>query len=127
MVNKEAQLDVVFHALADSTRRGMLARLARGSTTIGELGRPYAMTKGAVSKHVKVLEQAGLLRRDVQGRIHQCDLETEALDVAEAWVQRVRQHWEARLDDLSDYLDELQGRGKKPAVSGKPNSRRRPR
>lgn len=107
------RLDAIFGALADSTRRGMLAHLAQGSTTIGELGRPYDMTKGAVSKHVKVLEQAGLLRRDVQGRVHRCDLDARPLDVAEAWVQQVRAHWEAQLDGLSDYLDELQRRARK--------------
>ena len=113
MVNQSARLDAIFGALSDPTRRGMLAHLARGSTTIGELGRPYGITKGAVSKHVKVLEQAGLLKRDVQGRVHRCNLDTRPLDAAEVWVQRVRAHWEAQLDGLSDYLDELQGRKKR--------------
>lgn len=87
----------------------MLAHLAKGPATIGELGKPYGIAKSAVSKHVKVLEQAGLLKREVRGRVHHCDLDTKPLDVAEVWVRRVRAHWEARLDDLADYLDELQG------------------
>lgn len=103
----DGQLDSVFGALSDRTRRGMLARLARGPATVGELGRPYSMTKGAVSKHVKVLERAGLLTRDVQGRIHRCEIEPVALEVAEAWVDFVRAHWNARFDALADYLEVL--------------------
>ena len=111
MVNKAAQLDAVFGALADSTRRDMVARLSKGSATIGELGQPFDITKGAVTKHVKVLERAGLLTRDVQGRVHRCELDTVPLDVAKRWVERVKAFWEERFDDLAEYLDELQDRG----------------
>lgn len=110
MVNSEATLDRIFGALSDPTRRGMLERLSRGSASIGELGEPYEMTKGAISKHVKVLESAGLLRREIDGRIHRCDLAPDRLEVAERWVSEVRAYWEARFDDLASYLDELQGR-----------------
>ena len=92
----------------------MIARLAKGPATIGELGRPFAMTKGAVTKHVKVLERAGLLKRDVQGRVHRCEIDTRPLDKAEQWVANVREYWEARFDDLAGYLEELQSKEKKP-------------
>lgn len=110
MVNNEAALDRIFGALSDPTRRGMLKRLSRGPASIGELGEPYEITKGAISKHVKVLEAAGLLRREIDGRIHRCDLGTDPLSLAERWVADVRAHWESRLDDLATLLDELQGR-----------------
>lgn len=110
MVNNDATLDAVFGALADQTRRSMLVRLARGPATIGELGEPFDITKGAVTKHVKILERSGFLRRDVQGRVHHCEIDTHPLDHAEQWVEQVRAFWEARFDDLADYLDHLQGR-----------------
>lgn len=110
MVNIEQALDGVFGALADPTRRAMIARLARGPATVGELGRPFDMTKGAVTKHVKVLERAGLLKRDVRGRVHRCEIDTRPLDKAQRWVANVREYWEARFDDLAAYLEELQSR-----------------
>jgi len=119
MVNNEVQLDTVFGALADSTRRGMLARLSQGTATVGELGEPYDISKGAVTKHVKVLERAGLLKRDVQGRVHRCELETESLDSAQRWVAEVRTFWEARFDELAIYLEEMQAAEAEPEDSGK--------
>lgn len=108
MVNSAEQLDRVFRALGDSTRRSMVARLARGPATIGELGRPFAMTKPAVTKHVKVLERAGLLTREVDGRVHRCEIDPAALAQAQRWVARVREHWGRQLDGLADYLDTVQ-------------------
>ena len=108
MVNSSGTLDRIFGALADPTRRGMLHRLSRGSASIGELGEPYEMTKGAISKHVKALESAGLLQRQIDGRIHRCALATDQLAIAERWVSDVRAYWEARFDDLANYLEELQ-------------------
>lgn len=113
MVNNAVQLDRVFRALGDSTRRSMVARLARGPATIGELGEPFAMTKPAVTKHVKVLEGAGLLTRDVQGRIHRCEIDPRPLTEAQRWVARVREHWSRQLDDLADYLDTVQNKEEK--------------
>ncbi|MEM7248183.1 MAG: metalloregulator ArsR/SmtB family transcription factor [Acidobacteriota bacterium] len=107
MVNKAENLDLVFGALADRTRRDMVRRLARGRTTVGALGAPYPITKGAVSKHVKVLERAGLLKRTVEGRKHHCVIDTVPLSKAERWVEEVRKHWDDRLDALADYLDEM--------------------
>lgn len=111
MVNNDAALDAAFGALADRTRRRMLLRLAQGPATVGELGRPFDITKGAVTKHIKVLERSGFLTRDVQGRVHRCEIDPIPLDRAERWVAQVRKYWEARFDDLADYLDDLKRRG----------------
>ena len=108
MVNHSEQLDRVFRALGDATRRSMVARLARSPATIGELGEPFDMTKPAVTKHVKVLERAGLLSREVDGRVHRCEIDPAPLTHAQRWVARVREHWEGRLDDLAEYLDSVQ-------------------
>ncbi|HLQ39115.1 MAG TPA: metalloregulator ArsR/SmtB family transcription factor [Planctomycetota bacterium] len=113
MVNRSQMLDGVFAALADRTRRSMVARLARGPATIGELGEPFAMTKPAVTKHVKVLERAGLLTRDIQGRIHRCAIDPRPLSQAQRWVTEVRAFWEQRLDDLADYLATVQRKPKR--------------
>ena len=94
------RLDAVFHALADSTRRSMLRRLADGPHSIGELAAPHAMTFAAVSKHLRVMERAGLVRREVQGRRHVCRLEPTAMQQAEEWIARQRAIWEGRLDRL---------------------------
>ena len=110
MVNNRGDLDAVFGALTDQTRRDMVIRLARGPATIGELGRPFAITKGAVTKHIKVLEQSGFLKRDIRGRVHRCDIDTRPLDRAEQWVDQVRSYWEVRFDDLATYLDDLKRR-----------------
>ena len=88
----------------------MLARLAKGPATIGELGRPFDMTKGAVTKHIKILERCGLLRRDVDGRVHRCRIDPKPLEDAETWVDQIRTNWEASFDALADYLDELKER-----------------
>lgn len=114
MVNRAQALDDVFHALADATRRSMVQRLSRGPATIGELGEPFAITKPAVTKHVKVLERAGLLRRAVEGRIHRCEIDPRPLDRANRWVERVRAFWESRFDDLADYLDTVQNQDRTP-------------
>jgi DNA-binding transcriptional ArsR family regulator len=82
------RLDTVFHALADPTRRGMLARLALGETSVGELADPFAMSLAGASKHVKVLEQAGLVERKKVGRTHWCSLNAGPLAEAEKWLRR---------------------------------------
>ncbi len=107
MVNNVARLDAVFGALADPTRRAMVSRLARGTSTVGDLGAPFSISKAAVTKHVKVLERAGLLRRQVDGRVHHCEIDPAPLSTAQAWVDEVRQFWENRLDDLAAFLDSV--------------------
>jgi DNA-binding transcriptional ArsR family regulator len=97
-------LDAVFHALADPTRRRMLADLAAGERSVGELAAPSAMTFAGASKHVKVLERAGLVRRRVEGRTHKCRLAPEPLGEAQAWLRRYERSWSERLDALEREL-----------------------
>jgi DNA-binding transcriptional ArsR family regulator len=107
------QLSATFAALADPTRRAILARLLSGECSVGELAEPFDMSMPAVSKHLRVLERAGLIaqRRDAQRR--QCRLEAGPLkDVAE-WTERYRQLWEERLDRLDEYVQKLQAKEKK--------------
>lgn len=111
------RLDAVFHALADSTRRSMLRRLADGPHSISELAAPHAMTFAAVSKHLRVMERAGLVRREVQGRRHVCRLEPTAMQQAEDWIARQRAIWEGRLDRLDAYLLALHARQQEEAAA----------
>ena len=115
MQQSSQQLDRVFFALSDSTRRGILARLAQGSSTIGELSAPFAISKPAVSKHMKILENAGLIQRKISGRQHQCTLTTAGLKTAEEWLNFHRKFWESRFDALTDLLqqEESKNRSKK--------------
>jgi DNA-binding transcriptional ArsR family regulator len=114
MVNSsDRHLDAVFAALSDTTRRGMLARLSRGPATVGELGDPYGISKPAVSKHVKTLERAGLIRRRKDGRLHRCTLRPKPMAQAQDWIERHRRFWEQSLDALADYLDDTTVRGDK--------------
>jgi len=94
------RLDTVFHALADPTRRGMLAQLALGETSIGDLAEPYRMTLAGASKHVKVLESAGLVARKKIGRTHLCSLNAKPLEDAERWLRQWEKFWTVRLDRL---------------------------
>jgi DNA-binding transcriptional ArsR family regulator len=107
---KEEKLDAIFSALGDSTRRKILARLARGSTTITELAEPFAMTLPAVSKHLRVLENAGLVKRHREGWYHHCHLETRPLEEANAFLARYRPFWENTLDALAKYVEEPSSR-----------------
>lgn len=99
-------LDSTFAALADPTRRAMLARLSHGTATVGELAEPFGISLPAVSKHLRVLEDAGLVAREKRGRAHHCQLNVTPLKDAEAWIEHQRQFWESRLDALADYLAE---------------------
>jgi DNA-binding transcriptional ArsR family regulator len=99
------RLDTVFHALADPTRRGMLASLALGEKSVGELAEPYQMSFAGASKHVKVLEEAGLLSRRKAGRTHLCSLEAEPLAEAEQWLRQWEKFWTVRLDRLQALVE----------------------
>ena len=99
------RLDTVFHALADPTRRGMLAQLALGETSVGELAEPYRMSLAGASKHVKVLEAAGLVARRREGRTHYCSLEAKPLEEAERWLRQWEKFWSGRLDRLEALLE----------------------
>ncbi len=104
MVEHSAHLDVVFHALADPTRRAMLGRLAERELTIGELADPFNMSFAGASKHVRVLENAGLVTRTIQGRTHLCRLQAAQLAEANAWLRRYERFWNAKLDRLEALL-----------------------
>ncbi len=104
------QLSVTFAALADPTRRAILARLSLGETSVTELAQPFQMTMPAVSKHLKVLERAGLIKRGREAQWRPCKLDAAPLKNAATWVEQYRQFWEARLDRLDDYLQELQAK-----------------
>lgn len=106
MVERNAHLDAVFHALADPTRRAMLGRLAERELTIGELATPFRMSFAGASKHVRVLENAGLVKRTIRGRSHLCRLEAARLAEADAWLKRYERFWTAKLDRLEALLRE---------------------
>lgn len=105
MVTNEASLDLTFGALADATRRSILARLAEGDATVGELARPFAVSRPAISKHLRVLERAGLVRRTPEGRVSRCSLDAAPMCEASEWVERYRTFWEGRLEALARYLE----------------------
>ena len=106
-------LSATFAALADPTRRAILARLARGETSVGELARPFAMSGPAVTKHLKVLERAGLISRGRTAQQRPAKLEPEALKAASEWIDAYRRFWEEKFDDLELYLKRLQEEGEK--------------
>ena len=101
-------LDRTFAALADPTRRGMLEHLSRGDMCVTDLARPYSMSLPAVSKHLRVLENAGLVHRRRNGRIHSLKLEAAPMQQAQQWIEEYRKFWEGSLDRLDEYLKQLQ-------------------
>src|SRR5437588_771558 len=105
-------LDRTFAALADPTRRRILAHLARGDKRVTHLARPHEMSLPAISKHLRVLEKAGLLRRRRYGRVHEIHLEAKPLQHAAKWVEHYRKFWEGSLDRLADYLEKTERKAK---------------
>src|SRR5512139_3342647 len=101
-------LDRTFGALADPTRRRILAQLAKGEECVTKLARPYAMSLAAVSKHLVVLEKAGLVKRRRDGRVHSLALKAKPMQEAMAWLDRYRKFWTSNLDQFEKYLDQLQ-------------------
>lgn len=104
MVDKSTRLDAVFRALADPTRRAMLDSLADGEQSVGELAAPFRMSLAAASKHIKVLEGAGLIRREVQGRTHVCRLDARPMHAGLEWIRHYERFWNQRLDALEALL-----------------------
>ena len=100
------KLDAVFHALGDATRRRMLNELAAGERTVGQLAAPFAISLAAASKHIKALEHAGLIRREVRGRTHFCSLDPGPLAGAHTWLSHYEVFWTSRLDALDRLLRE---------------------
>jgi len=108
----EERLDTTFRALADPTRRGMLANLALGDKSIGELAEPFAMSFAGASKHVKVLEDAGLIARRRHGRTHVISLEARPLEEAERWLRQWEKFWSVRLDRLQALVESEKEQGR---------------
>jgi DNA-binding transcriptional ArsR family regulator len=104
----EDELDATFSALADPTRRAILARLATGDATVNELAQPFDLSLPAISKHLKVLERSGLISRGRQAQFRPCHLEPTALEGAVDWIDRNRQVWTERFDQLEQHLRDLQ-------------------
>ena len=106
MLNYTPSLDLVFQALADPSRRGMIERLSRGPASVSELAEPYTMSLSAVVQHLQVLEASGLVRSEKVGRVRTCTIAPAALHTAEHWISERRTSWDRRLDRLGAYLAE---------------------
>jgi DNA-binding transcriptional ArsR family regulator len=102
---KDERLDAVFHALADTTRRRIVDRLAHGPTSVGELASPFSISLAAISKHLDVLEGAGVVRREREGRFQRCQLAPEGLEEVSRFIDHYRGFWKDTLDQLAEYLE----------------------
>lgn len=122
MVDNTDRLDAVFQALSDRTRRGMLQRLARREHSVGELAEPFDMSLAAASKHIRVLERAGLVRRTVQGRTHQVRIDAHPLHAGAEWLRHYERFWNQRLDALAALLE-----AERPPPRGKGRKARKAR
>jgi DNA-binding transcriptional ArsR family regulator len=118
-------LSVTFAALADPTRRAILARLASGACNVTELSQPFAMSMPAVSKHLRVLERAGLVARGRAAQWRPCQLDAAPLKAVSDWAEQYRHVWEGRLDRLDDYLQQLQARSAKEKKTHARHAKRR--
>ncbi len=107
MLNESTRLDRAFHALADPSRRGMLARLSRGPASVSELARPLPISLPAVLQHLQLLESSGLVRSEKKGRVRTVSMEPRALGAAEGWIAEQRALWEGRLDRLEAVLETM--------------------
>ena len=130
MPNSSDPLSAAFAALADPTRRAILARLAQGDTHVGELAQPFAIAAPAISRHLKVLQEAGLIEREVDARWRICHLRPEGLQAAHDWLAQYRAYWEASLDRLAELLEDKPApapqRGTPTTPTTPPPVRRRP-
>lgn len=113
-------LSTAFAALADPTRRAILARLAQGETHVGELGRPFSISAPAISRHLRVLEGAGLIERQVDAQWRVCRLRGPGLQAAHDWIAQYRQFWDERLDRLADYLEQTPPPARTPRRTARP-------
>jgi DNA-binding transcriptional ArsR family regulator len=114
----EERLSETFAALANSTRRAILARLAQGEANVGDLAEPFDLTLPAISKHLKVLERAGLIVRGQRAQFRPCSLEPTPLAEVSTWAEQYRPVWEARFDRLDEYIRDLKQRGKRRKKGG---------
>jgi DNA-binding transcriptional ArsR family regulator len=108
MAIDEDRLSETFAALANSTRRAILARLTEGAATVNELAEPFHLTLPAISKHIKVLERAGLVRRGQRAQYRPCALDAAPLEEVATWAEQYRPVWEARFDRMTEYLKQVQ-------------------
>ena len=122
------QLTALFRALSDPTRRAMLGALAEGPRTVGELAAPYEISLAGASKHIQMLERAGLVQRDVRGRVHTCRLDARPLHAGAEWLRHYERFWNRRLDALEAVLkaEDAKPPQRKPARKSAPRSRKRP-
>jgi DNA-binding transcriptional ArsR family regulator len=104
------RLDETFGALANSTRRAIIARLAEGTATVNEIAEPFEMTLPAISKHIKVLERAGLVTQGRRAQCRPCTLEATAVQAVSTWAEQYRPIWEARFDQMDNYITQIQSR-----------------
>jgi DNA-binding transcriptional ArsR family regulator len=107
MANQSMQLDHVFGALSDATRRAIVMRLCDGEASVGELAKPFDMALPSLLKHIRILESSGLVASEKTGRVRTCALQTEALASIEVWLAAQREIWEQRLDRLEMYVEKL--------------------
>ena len=114
----EERLSETFAALANSTRRAIVARLAEGEATVNELAEPFELTLPAISKHIKVLEQAGLIQRTQRAQYRPCTLDVATLEVVSSWAEQCRSVWENRFDQMDQYLAKLRPQRKAATRNG---------
>ncbi len=112
----EDRLDLVFHALSDRTRRALLIRLAQGPAMVTELASPFAISLNSVSKHIRVLEESGLVTRQVDGRIHRCTVAVEPLRDVGTWLEHYRSFWEDALSELARHVERRPARRARPTA-----------
>jgi DNA-binding transcriptional ArsR family regulator len=120
------RLDATFSALADPTRRAILARLASGDASVNELAEPFAMSQPAISKHLKVLERAGLITRGRDAQRRPCTLQAQPLAEANEWLENYRRYWESSFANLDDLLETMKAQQHKPASSKRSTKTRKP-
>ena len=113
MRSNDDKLDLTFAALANSTRRAILARLANGEATVNELAEPFNMSLPAISKHIKVLERAGLITQGQKAQYRPCAIDVKPLQEISNWAEQYRPIWEARFDRMDDYINQIKKKGKK--------------
>ena len=112
MRGDDGRLDQTFAALANSTRRAILARLAEGEATVNELAEPFDLSLPAISKHIKVLERAGLITQGRDAQYRPCTIDVTPIEEVSRWTEQYRHIWEARFDQMGDYLNQLKNREK---------------
>lgn len=120
MANKSRQLDHIFGALSDATRRAIVMRLCEGEASVGELAKPFEMALPSLMKHIRILESSDLITSKKIGRVRTCSLRTEAMETIEDWLVAQRELWERRLDQLETYVEKLNREEKSNARKRKP-------